>query len=158
MRNKEVKLLEHKKEDIVLMLKTAQKIFNIDNKLFLESETDEKEGLYIIDHKELTDQFYKRLMGMGAKAVNSYFSCPNPNFRTCVAWYNQTNDNRHNGGLKTPDDRFYCYIPDAIEGVILSRQINANKKYELISHMMLDLLKLKNIHEYKKSLFQKETA
>ena len=148
-----VELNKHNKKDIVLMLKTAQKLFNVDSDLYQKTETDKDEGLYVLDTKSITDQFYKRLIGMSSDAVSKYFATPTSDFNYCVAWYNKANSNKHNGALITPDERFYNYIPDCIENIIISKELKAEEKYEVIKKMMLDLKKLKAVHEYKKKLF-----
>lgn len=157
--NTELKLKDFDRKELILALNTAQHIFNLDSELYFSTETKDKEGICLVSVGELSNLFYKKMVGLDRKTFLKGFGTPSGNFFLnsdyCVAWYHSKESMSKKGILGPTDSNGYThynYIPDCIEDVITSRKLSSDEKLRLLEIMMLDLLKLRSIHEYAKKV------
>lgn len=158
--NKEVKLKDYNREHLIKALNTVIHIANLDKELYFSTETKDKEGFYLTNYDQLSDLFYREMVGCNKNVFIKGFGCPlgnhflNSNY--CIAWYHKEDSISRKSGLLGPTDSngytHHNYIPDCIDNLIISNKLDSEEKLLLLERMMLDLLKLRSIHEYAKKV------
>lgn len=128
-----------------------EKMWKLDQEVYDKSiELDYEDENNFLDFKGVYSLFYKRFLGMTERDVHRTFSTRSNNVFKNSAWYDPEVNSFNEKELEYNN----CYIPDAIENLLLHSKLNPKEKYKQLCKMMNDLKKLRKLYLYRDELFK----
>ena len=127
-----------------------EQMWKLDQEVYDKSvELNEDDENNFLDFKAVYSLFYKKFIGMTERDIHRFFSTRSNNIFDNNAWYDSKTNRFNEKELEYNN----CYIPDAIENLLLHSRFNSKEKYRQLCKMMNDLKKLKKLYLYRDELF-----